>query len=164
MTFFDQLFNLPYAVFWLPGTVFMAIVGFTYWFVRPRPLASVVGESTQAGTEQPALTAKPAPEQRAAFRRAGNPVQVHIATPDDKSSPVHGCVLDRSVGGMRLAVYEEVESGTVLSIRPLRADSMVPWIDLEVRSCCISAEMTGQFELGCKYVKTPPYSLQLIFG
>jgi hypothetical protein len=37
-------------------------------------------------------------------------------------------------------------------------------VDLEVRSCKASQELPGQFEVGCQYVKSPPYSIQLLFG
>ena len=79
-------------------------------------------------------------------------------------TPEVGSVIDRSMGGMRLALFGEVESGTVLSIRPVNADEMVPWVDIEIRSCKTSTEMPGLFEVGCQYVKSPPYSIQLLFG
>ena len=82
---------------------------------------------------------------------------------DDKSNPSIGSVIDRSVGGMRLALFYEVDVGTVLSIKPLRCDDIVPWVELEVRSCRPSVEMPGHFDVGCQYVKSPPYSIQLLF-
>lgn len=160
MNYLELVFNLPYAVFWLPISVFLVVVGPMYFLTRPKPSLVAAGPVEEAE----AVRTVKSGEQRTAFRRAGNPVQVYVAAPGDKANPETGCVLDRSVGGMRLAVYHEVEPGTILSIRPLRADTIVPWIDLEVRSCRISADMTGQFEVGCQYVKSPPYSLQLIFG
>jgi hypothetical protein len=63
-----------------------------------------------------------------------------------------------------LALYHEVEVGAVLSIRPVHAENMVPWVDVEVRSCKVSLEIPGSFEVGCQYVKSPPYSIQLLFG
>ncbi len=164
MAFVENLLNLPYAVFWIPGLVFFGIVGTIFWLMRREARLAVapVGQADESAVK-PFVTAKPA-EQRVAFRRQGNPVQIHVGRPDDKTTPDGGCVLDRSVGGMRLALYEEIEPGTVLSIRPAHADKIVPWVDLEVRSCRISAEMTGQFEVGCQYVKSPPYSIQLLFG
>ena len=44
------------------------------------------------------------------------------------------------------------------------AEEMVPWVEIEVRSCRASKEFPGQFEAGCQYVKSPPYSIQLLFG
>lgn len=164
MAFLEQILNWPYAVVWLPGLVFFAIVGSIFWLMRRESqVAAAPAPTAEEPAVMPLVTVKPA-EQRAAFRRQGNPVPIHVARPEDKTEPVRGCVLDRSVGGMRLAVYDEVAPGAILSIRPIHADGIVPWIDLEVRSCRISAEMTGQFEVGCQYVKSPPYSIQLLFG
>jgi hypothetical protein len=164
VTFVEQVLNWPYAVFWVPGLVFFAIVGSIFWLMR-REARLAMAPAAQADDHavKPLIVHSPA-EQRIAFRRQGNPVPIHVAAPDDKTNPETGCVLDRSVGGMRLALYHEVAPGVVLSIRPVHADNIVPWVDLEVRSCRISAEMSGQFEVGCQYVKSPPYSIQLLFG
>jgi hypothetical protein len=164
VNFVEQILHLPYAYLWLPSLVFFIIVGGVHLLTRSTPQRAVSqGAEAQLASETAAAAAKPV-NQRAAFRRNGNPVQVHIGTPDDKNDLDRGCVLDRSVGGMRLAVFHELDAGTILSIRPVHAEDMVPWIDLEVRSCRISTEMTGQFEVGCQYVKSPPYSIQLLFG
>jgi hypothetical protein len=97
-------------------------------------------------------------------RRQGNPIAVHVGAPEDKKNLQVGSVLDRSMGGMRLALFQQVEVGTVLSVKPTNAQDIVPWVDLEVRSCRPSTEMPDQFEIGCQYVKSPPYSIQLLFG
>ena len=156
MAFLEQILHLPYAFAWLPALVFFAVVGGVYWMTRPAP---VVGEAPV----QP-IVAEKAKELRVGFRRQGNPIEVHVANPNDRNDPGIASVLDRSVGGMRLAVYHELEIGTLLSIRPIHADGMVPWVDLEVRSCRLSVEMHDHFEVGCQYVKSPPYSIQLLFG
>jgi hypothetical protein len=52
----------------------------------------------------------------------------------------------------------------VIAVHPVHADALVPWVELEVRSCRPSVEIPGQFEIGCQYVKSPPYSIQLLFG
>ena len=164
MAFVEQILNWPYAIFWVPGLVFVGIVGTIFWLMRRESrLAIVPTAPADESAVKPFVTAKPA-EQRVAFRRQGNPVQIHVGTPDNKTQTESGCVLDRSVGGMRLALYNEIEPGVILSIRPIHADNIVPWVDLQVRSCRISDEMTGQFEVGCQYVKSPPYSIQLLFG
>jgi hypothetical protein len=159
----DQILNTPYAYIWLPGLVFVFIVGAVYWFSRPLPKMSADAHGKVVEAIQSVTTEKPK-DQRYAFRRQGNPVQVYVAAAADKSDPAVGSVLDRSVGGMRLALYQPVEVGAVLSIRPTHADDIVPWIDIEIRSCRPSTEMHDQYELGCQYVKSPPYSIQLLFG
>lgn len=164
MGFLEPVLQLPYVYAWLPGLVFLVVVGGVYWLTRPTPQLAE-GQTCEAPAASLATVAAPkAKDQRNMFRRHGNPVQVFVGTPDAKDDPGVGSVLDRSVGGMRLALYGEVEVGTVLSIRPTHADNIVPWVDLEVRSCKVSKEMPGQFEVGCQYVKSPPYSIQLLFG
>ena len=156
----EQIFQLPGAYIWLPALAFVLVVGAIYWMTRPAPQLAQVDE---APAVKPVVTQKPK-DQRTMHRRQGNPVEVHIAAPDKKDERSIGSVLDRSVGGMRLAVFNTLEVGTVVSIRPVHADSIVPWVDVEVRSCRPSVEMPDQFEVGCQYVKSPPYSIQLLFG
>jgi hypothetical protein len=159
--FLQQILHTPYAYLWLPGLAFVAVAGGIYWLSRPTP--AVAEGPAEAAAKQPLLASKPK-DQRESSRRQGNTVEVHVAPPDNKADPGVGSVLDRSMGGMRLALYHAIEAGTVLSIRPTHADDIVPWIDIEVRSCKPSTEMPGRFEIGCQYVKSPPYSIQLLFG
>jgi hypothetical protein len=159
----DQVLQLPFAYLWLPGLAFVAVVGGFFFLTRPAKIQPDVIVETSVGQPQPPVPAK-AKDQRGMARRHGNPVEVHVAPPEAKESPEVGSVLDRSMGGMRLALFHEVEAGSVISIRPVHADAMIPWVDLEVRSCKASQELPGQFEVGCQYVKSPPYSIQLLFG
>lgn len=155
----EQIAHLPYVVFWLPGLVFVAVAGSLYWLSRPAPVYSDASAPVAA-----ALVALKPKDQRESSRRQGNTVEVHVAAPDNKKNPGIGNVLDRSTGGMRLVLYHEVEVGVVLSIRPVHAEDMVPWVEIEVRYCKVSQEIPGCFEVGCQYVKSPPYSIQLLFG
>lgn len=159
----DQVLRLPYAYFWLPTLAFIAVVGFVYRFTRAHRYAQA--EAGEPGMPVVPITLSLKPKDlRGASRRQGNTVEVHVARPEDKDNPELGSVLDRSMGGMRLALYNEIEAGAVLAIRPVNADAMVPWVEVEVRSCKVSQEIPGQFEVGCQYVKSPPYSIQLLFG
>lgn len=99
-------------------------------------------------------------EQRKSFRRNGNPIEVLYRLGDDK--PVrHGLVLDRSVGGLRLGLDEEVAPGIHLLVLPHGASDMVPWTEVEVRTC---RQVGDSWELGCQFVKVPPWSILLMFG
>jgi hypothetical protein len=159
---FEQILQLPYAYVWLPGAVFFLVGGAIYWLTRSAPVMAEV--AAEAPTVEPVPTEQPK-DQRVMFRRQGNPVQVHVAfSTHKKEEPEIGSVLDRSMGGMRLALYHEVEVGVVVRVRPVHADDIVPWVDLEIRSCRPSVEMHDQYELGCQYVKSPPFSIQLLFG
>jgi hypothetical protein len=160
----DMILHLPYAYIWLPGLVFVVVVGAIYRLTRPAAALAQPGIGDAQVQPVIELTAPKAKDQRGMFRRQGNPVEVHVGAPAEKTNLQLGCVLDRSMGGMRLAMFREAEVGAVVSVKPTNADEMVPWVDLEVRSCRRSAELPDQFELGCQYVKSPPYSIQLLFG
>jgi hypothetical protein len=165
MDVFDQVLHLPYAYVLLPLLTFVAIAGSCCWALRPGYQAKAESADTETqAVNAPKPKEKLPPNQRAASRRQGNPLAVFVATPEGKKTPSTGSVLDRSLGGLRLAVFQEVEVGTVLSVRPVEAEKMVPWVDIRVRSCKVSQEMPGLFEVGCEYVKSPPYSIQLLFG
>ena len=154
----DQVLQMPHAYFWLPVAAFVVVAGTLYWLSRPAPVYA-----DAPPVEKPLVASKPK-NLRGTTRRQGNTVEVHIAAAGEKKEPAIGSVLDRSMGGMRLASYHEVEVGAVVSIRPIHVNEMVPWVDVEIRSCKLSSEMPGQFEVGCQYVKSPPYSIQLLFG
>jgi hypothetical protein len=157
---FDALLALPHVYLWLPGVIFVVVAGGGYWLVRPsHQLAPAAPEA-----KVEAVDAEKTGDQRSALRRQGNPVEIYVATPDAKDNPVIGIVLDRSLGGVRLILYTEVDVGTTIAIRPIQCETIVPWVDVEVRSCRPSVEIPGRFEVGCQYVKSPPYSIQLLFG
>jgi hypothetical protein len=159
VTFLAQFLELPHVMFWLPCIVFGAIVGGAYFMMRgPAPMVENKAEKVEA------VEAAKSGEQRVAFRRQGNPVEVLVAELDKKDAPAVGSVLDRSLGGVRLTLYDEVPVGVIMAIRPANCDALVPWTEVEIRSCRPSVEMPGRFEIGCQYVKSPPYSIQLLFG
>ena len=165
MAILDQLLAVwPDAYVYLPFVVFLGVVVLLYFLMRSSPQVATEAAAAQELKTIQAVTAVQAKEQRHGFRRHGNPVEVLVAAPDDKENPTVGSLLDRSVGGMRLALFHEIKVGSVLAIRPVHADSIVPWIDLEVRSCRPSVDMPDHYDVGCQYVKVPPYSIQLLFG
>jgi hypothetical protein len=166
MGVFEPLLQLPYASILLPIGVFVASAGGFCWMLRPARALVVddVVEDTGVGLTTAKLMKPKLKDQRIANRRQGNPVEVFVATPDTKEAPVTASVRDRSLGGLRLSLFQELPVDTVLAVRPVGAADLVPWVDIVVRSCKVSTEMPGQFEIGCEYVKAPPYSIQLLFG
>ncbi len=100
-------------------------------------------------------------ERRNALRRAGNPIAVLISDAEARSKPTGGYVLDRSTGGLCLSVPDQITTGTILSVRTTNAPESIPWVQVEVKSCRPTG---GEFELGCQFVKTPPWSVMLLFG
>lgn len=100
-------------------------------------------------------------EKRASVRRKGNPVKILISDAEGQAKPHEGCVIDRSIGGLGMMVEEPVEVGTILSVRAVNAPASVPWVQIEVRNCRKGAEA---WEIGCQFVRTPPWSVLLLFG
>lgn len=102
-----------------------------------------------------------ATERRQALRRVGNPVSVLVTNFEQTRPRFTGWVADRSTGGLCLSVPERVEPRTVLSVRTSNAPESVPWTQVEVRNC---RQVEGGWELGCQFVRTPPWSVLLLFG
>jgi hypothetical protein len=120
--------------------------------------------SPYAGTPPPALDPLDGgtrPSRRAAPRRAGRHVDILLSDADQVEPPVQAWVIDRSAGGLAIGFLHPIDVGTILSVRPLEGQS-VPWVQLEVRQC--SELDGGNWRLGCKFVRTPPYSVMMLFG
>lgn len=121
----------------------------------PAPLsekADASGDPFEQGTNR---------ERRNALRRGGNPVAILISDADAQTDPTPGWVVDRSTGGLCLSVPKAVTEGTVLSVRTSNAPESVPWVQLEVKNC---RPVGKEFELGCRFLRTPPWSVMLLFG
>jgi hypothetical protein len=100
-------------------------------------------------------------ERRLAVRREGSLVAVLITVGDGQGPPTEGLVSDRSVGGLCLRLHGPVVPGTLLNVRPRSAPTMVPWTQVEVRSCRQQGDV---WEAGCQFVRTPPWSILIQFG
>lgn len=156
---------LPYQQFWLPLAIGVAagmaciFTGNLVWRAKkplPAPTISATSTVHYDPFVQGSLT-----EQRKSFRRAGNLVEVLYARPENKNNPQRGLVLDRSVGGIRMAAESEVATGTRLVVLPANAPEMTPWVEIEVRG---SNLVDDSWELRCQFVKTPQWSILLLFG
>jgi hypothetical protein len=102
-----------------------------------------------------------ATENRKSLRRSGNPVEVLIVNPANRTDPFKGYVVDRCVGGLGLLVEKTFEAEQRLSVRPTNAPPMTPWVELIVKSC---RQSDPGYELGCQFVRTPPWAVLLMFG
>jgi hypothetical protein len=100
-------------------------------------------------------------ERRSSIRRMGGVIEVRLADAQGVTEIGQGLVLDRSMGGLGLEVNGRVEPGTVVSVRPSRTGQRSPWIQMEIVSC----EGEGDcWRVGCKFVRTPPWSVMLLFA
>jgi hypothetical protein len=101
-----------------------------------------------------------ASDRRAAPRRKGNSVEV-VLTAGEEKPPVHGWVIDRSVGGLCLMVEHPFEEGMTPNVRPRNCPDITPWTPIEVRSCRAQG---SDWEVSCRFLKSPPYNVLLLFG
>jgi hypothetical protein len=100
-------------------------------------------------------------DRRGTIRREGRPVRVLVTSPAFKGEVSTGYVLDRSTGGLRLALTAAVATGMTLQVRADNAPDNTPWVTVLVRNC----RNAGQhYELGCEFDKTPPWNVLLLFG
>lgn len=100
-------------------------------------------------------------EKRKAPRRRGGSVEVFISDADAKSEPFKGVIVDRSTGGLRLLIDRQIKPATILSVRSCQAMDMVPWVQVQVKSCRPDGKT---WEVGCQFLLTPPWNVMLLFG
>jgi hypothetical protein len=100
-------------------------------------------------------------DRRTQVRREGKPVPIHITAPVFQDGTKEGYVLDRSTGGLKLAIDTPVAPGTTMQILAMNAPDTTPWVTIIVRSC---APMGKRFDLGCEFETTPPWNILLLFG
>ena len=150
---------------WLPfgvgiGAGLLSVTALV-WASRRKATRQIAAKSDQLSPSSDPFVQGSALEQRRALRRAGNPVKVFLAPPGEDSPQGSAWVLDRSVGGLCLTSDHEYDVGAALRVLPANAPDMAYWIDVEIRSC---RAVKGGFEIGCQFVKTPPWSILLLFG
>ncbi len=105
--------------------------------------------------------AEPNPQDRREAPRTRRQVRVQVTDAEAKNAPITAWVSDCSLGGLCLSVKEETPVGTVLSVRPASAPAGVSWIQIQVKS---QRRFEGIWELGCQFVRTPSYSVLLMFS
>jgi hypothetical protein len=100
-------------------------------------------------------------DRRGALRREGKPVRVLLSSPTFRNGVTDGYVLDRSTGGLRVAMATAIAPGSTMQIRAVNAPDTVGFVVLIVRSCRKNGDF---FEAGCEFEKTPPWNVLLLFG
>jgi hypothetical protein len=145
-------------------TAFALAMGWAFLGKRRRP--HLAAPPRKGPGEPSALPRDPfiygsAAERRIALRRGGNPTAILVTDAERKGEPIRGWVVDRSTGGMCLAITEQVQPGTILNVRAVNAPETASWIEMEVKSC---RRETDSWELGCQFIKTPPWGVLLLFG
>ena len=98
--------------------------------------------------------------RRNSVRREGRAVKVFARSQSLKAVEA-GYVLDRSTGGLRLALGLPVPAGAAVELRAKNAPDSTPWVTVIVRSCRNAGK---HHELGCEFDSTPPWNVLLLFG
>lgn len=99
-------------------------------------------------------------ERRVSARRRGNAVEIDVRIGEEDVC-ADGWVVNRSTGGLCFRLGRAFEVGAVLRVRARHAPQITPWTDVEVCSC---RKQGDEWEIGCRFVRTPPWSILLLFG
>lgn len=147
---------LPYAV---GCGVAVGLTSVLWLLRRPRglvapPMPKTVESSSQDSDDTYA-------NRRSSSRRDGVPVRVILSSPSFRGQMEAGWVLDRSTGGLRIAVSKPLPVGSVLQVRAENAPTTIPWVGVVIRSC---RDEGPHHEIGCSFETTPPWNVLLLFG
>jgi hypothetical protein len=100
-------------------------------------------------------------DKRSAPRRRGSSVPVFLGEDGGRGAALSGVVVDRSRGGLGMAVDAAVPAGAVLGVRARAHAREMPWVSVRVRHC--RRDGAG-WVLGCQFLQPPPWNVLLLFG
>ena len=133
----------------------------------PEPVLSAASAAPATTAELPSPNGpavgraqEPCVERRATPRRRKQ-IAALVADVNGMQDPSRAWIMDRSLGGLCLAVEEPREDGTLLRVRAASAPTRMPWVDVSVRHCRQKGDV---WELGCEFVRTPTWDVLLQFG
>jgi hypothetical protein len=161
--------NLPVVI---GGGVAIVVLSILFVMNRKRRVTGLnleklaaLSNNPNALQEEKALNWTP-PEQsyadrRETVRREGAPVRVLLASPTFRNGIGDGYVLDRSTGGLRVAMSIAMPPGSTMQVRAVNAPDTIGFVTVIIRSCRKNDDF---FEIGCEFDKTPPWNVLLLFG
>ncbi|HEY8505388.1 MAG TPA: PilZ domain-containing protein [Gemmataceae bacterium] len=114
----------------------------------------------EAGSGPPEREAPPM-ERRQHVRRAGVPTAVRVSDAAEALQEHRAFVIDRSIGGVQVAVQERFPPGRRLRVRPEEAPEEVPWVPLVVRH---GRRVGDYYEIGCQFEEEQPWHVLVVFG
>jgi hypothetical protein len=100
-------------------------------------------------------------ERRSSPRRGGTHLSVLLSDAEGQARPVRGVIIDRSSGGLAIAVDEPIRLGEVLSVRVAANAREMPWVPVVVRHFHREG---GYYILGFQFLRPQPWSILLLFG
>jgi hypothetical protein len=154
---------------WLAVAAGLAVILAFLFFGRRRPPARFRGPAAQPHTpvgsadwENPPASAR-ADERRRAIRRGGLPTPILIVDPKAgrRAKAMEAYVLDRSTGGLRLALEKPVNVGGTLLAKPGNAPDGFEWVKVLIRNC---REVGDYYEVGCQFETELELNRLLMFG
>jgi hypothetical protein len=111
-------------------------------------------------SDTPRFLPKEPGQRRSSLRRGGNATDVEVCT-QGEVNPFAATVIDRSCGGLRLCVPRQLALHSTIRVRAAQAPEDSPWLVVDVRHC----ESRGDhWEVGCRFLESPPWSILLLFG
>jgi hypothetical protein len=138
----------------------LGLVGLIHFFTRARRVVVAPVQTEEQPTSDPFISGSNS-EQRQSFRRLGNPIEVLVVDQAHQGSPIKGYVVNRSVGGLCLQMEAPIDLLAELTVRPTNAPHIAPWVDVVVKNC---RRTSRGFEIGCQFVKVPPWPVLMMFG
>jgi hypothetical protein len=128
-----------------------------------KPAESTVTDASSAPAEaldpQTGETAVDVEDRRASPRRK-KLLRVLVRNDSATLAPCTGWILDRSLGGMCVALDHEVEVGTILAVCRQPESVASRWVELRVLNV---REQESTWELGCEFVRVPSWEVLLQF-
>lgn len=130
-------------------------------FRRPVVLPSAPSGMGSADWESPATARHD--ERRRAIRRGGLPTPILVVDSrgGKRAKASEAYVLDRSTGGLRLAMERPIPVGSTLLAKPGNAPDGFEWVKLMIRNC---REVGDYFEVGCQFETDLELGRLLMFG
>jgi hypothetical protein len=140
----------------------LVVIGLLYFGRRRRRSEPVVLPNGSPDWEGP-LPSVRHDERRRSIRRGGlpTPIMVVDSKAGKRAKAAEAYVLDRSTGGLRLALEKPVAVGALLLAKPGNAPDGFEWVKITIRNC---REVGDYFEVGCKFETDLELSRLLMFG
>jgi len=165
INWFSKISFTDPAIWLALGSGMAIVLIFLFLGRRQRRATAIVASFSDESNANPAdvwlPSTKSPDERRRSVRRIGIPTAVRITDPKKPKKTIEGFVLDRSSGGLRLAMEKPFSTGVILQIRPTNAPPESPWIPIIIRNC---REVGDYFEVGCQFQEELPWHLLLMFG
>ncbi|HEV3115959.1 MAG TPA: hypothetical protein VGY58_02820 [Gemmataceae bacterium] len=130
------------------------------WFRKPKMAERIPEPKPDVAVPDP-FVGGGVHEKRCAFRRGGRLTKVLVSDVTATAPPSIGWVLDRSVSGLGLLLDQAIPEHTILSVRTTDAPDDTPWVQVQVKRCIAKEQ---QWEIGSTFVRTPAWSVLLLFG